>query len=391
MTDTNASSLPIGDGRDAPRVVILGAGMIAEVHRRAALLAGARVVGVMASSPARSAEVAARWRTAPFDSFAALRELAPDVVHVCSPNGLHAEHTIAALDAGAHVICEKPLAVSSGIARELTDYAAQLDRIATVPFVYRYHPLVREIRARAQAGEFGRWQLLHGSYLQDWLLSPTATSWRVDASKGGPSRTFADIGSHWCDLMEFVTGERIASLSAATTITVPERPAQSSASFGGAHGVGPLQRVDTEDAASVMFRTASGVLGTVTVSQVSAGRKNRLWFEFDGAHRSAVFDQEHPETVWLGSQGSAEVLSRDPSAGAADARRLSHLPAGHAQGYAQCFENFVADTYARVAGQAVDGVPTFADGLRSSRIVDAVIRSAQTGQWVDVNDAADVT
>ncbi|WP_321957850.1 Gfo/Idh/MocA family protein [Paraburkholderia bannensis] len=390
MTDTNASSLPIGDNRDGPRVAILGAGMIADVHRRSALLAGARVVGVMASSVARSADVAARWRTAPIDSFAALRELAPDVVHVCSPNGLHAEHTIAALDAGAHVICEKPLAVSSSVAHELTDYAAQLDRIATVPFVYRYHPLVREIRARAQNDEFGRWQLLHGSYLQDWLLSPMATSWRVDASKGGPSRTFADIGSHWCDLMEFVTGERIASLIAATTITVPQRPVQSSATFGGAGGAGPLQRVDTEDAASVMFRTASGVLGTVTVSQVSAGRKNRLWFEFDGALRSAVFDQEHPETVWLGSQGSAEILPRDPSAGSTDARRLSHLPAGHAQGYAQCFENFVADTYARVAGGAVEGVPTFADGLRSSRIVDAVIRSASSGQWVDVVDVADV-
>lgn len=368
----------------ALRVVILGAGMIGEVHRRSALLAGGQLVGVMASSPARSAEAAKRWRTSAIDSIEQLKAFAPDVVHVCSPNGLHEAHVKAALDADAHVICEKPLAVSSDIALELTTLARRRNRIATVPFVYRYHPLVREIRARAMAGEFGRWHLLHGSYLQDWLLNPLATSWRVDSEKGGASRTFADIGSHWCDLMEFVTGERISSVIAATSTTIPERPANSTATFGAGHAAGAMKKVDTEDAATVIFRTGSGVMGTVIVSQVSAGRKNRLWLEFDGELRSAVFDQEHPETVWLGGEKSAEVLQRDPSNGSLEQNRLSHLPAGHAQGYAQCFENFVNDTYERIRGIYLDGVPSFDDGLRSTRIVEAVIRSARSGQWVDV-------
>ena len=355
------------------RVVILGTGMIGEVHRRAAVLAGARVVGAMASTPTRSEEVAQRWGTTPVRSLADLAGLAPDVVHVCSPNSLHAEHVEAAIDADAHVICEKPLAVGSEVAGRLARLAAGRGRVATVPFVYRFHPLVREIRSRVAAGEFGRWQLLHGSYLQDWLLSPAATSWRVDSAAGGPSRAFADIGSHWCDLMEFVTGERIAAVVAATTTTVPERPFR-----------GLMRAVDTEDAATALFTTHSGVLGSVTVSQVSAGRKNRLWFEFDGQHRSAVFDQENPETVWLGSAASAEVLARDPGRGSAEQRRLSTLPAGHPQGYAQCFENFVADTYAAIRGETREGLPTFADGVRSARIVDAVIDSARSAQWTTV-------
>ncbi|MEO1977529.1 MAG: Gfo/Idh/MocA family oxidoreductase, partial [Paracoccaceae bacterium] len=279
------------------RVAILGAGMIGEVHRRAAMLAGAQLVGVMASSAERSVEAAAAWGTDPIRSVAELADLAPDVVHVCSPNGLHVSHVEAAVAAGAHVICEKPLSVATDEAVHVAQVAADSDRVATVPFVYRFHPLVREIRARVQGGEFGTLQLIHGSYLQDWLLSPMATSWRVDSAVGGPSRAFADIGSHWCDLMEFITGDRIASLVAATAITVPERPATASPSFSaGAQDGGPLRKVDTEDVASVMFRTARGVLGTVSISQVSAGRKNRLWIEIDGEHLSAAFDQENPET-----------------------------------------------------------------------------------------------
>ncbi|MFZ2994758.1 Gfo/Idh/MocA family protein [Sphingobium sp.] len=371
------------------RVAILGTGMIAEVHRRAAMLAGAQVVGAMASTPERSLAAAQRWHTQPIATLDALAALAPDVVHVCSPNNLHADHVEAAITSGAHVICEKPLATNSQTARRLMTLAQDHGRIATVPFVYRFHPLVREIRARAQDGEFGRWQLLHGSYLQDWLLSPHATSWRVDSSRGGPSRAFADIGSHWCDLMEFVTGERIASVAAAATITVPQRPATSQQSFSSGASAGPLITVDTEDAATIMFRTQSGVLGTAVISQVSAGRKNRLWFEFDGAFKSAVFDQETPETMWLGSEGSIEIVQRDPGRGSADQRRLSSLPPGHAQGYAQCFENYVADTYAAVRGELRDGLPTFADGARSADIIDAVMQAAATGRWVDVAASAD--
>ena len=352
------------------RVAILGTGMIGAVHRRAAILAGAEIVGVMASTPDRSAQAAAAWGTQPIHDIEALASLGADVVHVCTPNAEHASQTEAALDAGAHVICEKPLGVSVAEATRLADRAEALGRVATVPFVYRFHPLVREIRSRAMAGAFGSWQLLHGSYLQDWLLDPTATSWRVDSALGGPSRTFADIGSHWCDLMEFVTGERIESVVAEMTTTVTERPRP---------GHQGTIAVDTEDAASVLFRTENGVLGSTTVSQVSAGRKNRLWFEFDGSLRSAVFDQENPETAWLGAESSDEIIRRTPAHGSADQRRLSVLPPGHPQGYAQCFDAFVDDTYATVRGEEREGLPTFRDGARSAQIVDAVIASSRSG------------
>jgi len=370
------------------RVVIIGSGMIGQVHRRASVLSGAQLVGVFSGSRESTLDAAKKWNTEPLDSLAHLDEVAPDVVHVCTPNALHAEYVEAAIAAGAHVICEKPLAVSTEVAQRLTDLAKKYQRVATVPFVYRFHPLVREIRARSQAGEFGRWQLLHGSYLQDWLLSPLATSWRVNSKVGGPSRAFADIGSHWCDLMEFISGERIATLSAATSITVPERPSKSSATFSGASADAKKSKVDTEDAATLLFKTTSGVLGSVVISQVSAGRKNRLWIELDGEHRSAVFDQENPETIWLGSEASAEIVQRDPSRGSADQKRLSNLPPGHPQGYAQCFDNFVADTYASIKGEMREGLPTFADGLRSTKIIDAVIRSALTGAWMDVPSSA---
>ena len=366
------------------KAVIIGSGMIGEIHRRSALLAGAEIVGVMASSPVRSEEAAVKWHTKAVRGLEEIAGLQPDVVHVCSPNALHEAHVAAALQAGAHVICEKPLATSVESAQRLLGLAEQHRRIATVPYVYRFHPLIRELRARVKAGEFGKWQLLHGSYLQDWLLDPLATSWRVSAKVGGESRAFADIGSHWCDLVEFVTGERIASLIASATITVPERPEKSAATFGGAREGGALVKVETEDAASIMFKTQTGVLGSVVVSQVSAGRKNRLWFELDGAHQSAVFDQELPESVWIGTEFGACIINRDPSQGAEDQRRLSSLPPGHAQGYAQCFDNFVRDTYDAIRGTIHDGLPGFADGVRSTRIIDAVMHSARTQQWVAV-------
>lgn len=377
------------------RVAIIGAGMIGAVHRRAAQLAGAEVVGVLASGPRRSAEAALSWGVDhAFADLDALLAAQVDVIHVCTPNATHAEYAAAALAAGKHVICEKPLGVSLAEAR-LMAAAVPAGAVATVPFVYRYHPLVHEIRARRIAGEFGSWNLLHGSYLQDWMLDQSANSWRVDPALGGASRAFADIGSHWCDLVEWVSGERIVSLSAALSTAYAERGAPTTQTFraadngSAAHGaVAVADRetvtVTTEDSAVVGFRTASGVLGSLTVSQVAAGRKNRLWFELDGACGSAVFDQENPETIWLGSTDGATVLARDPRHGSVTQRSRDPLPAGHSRGYAQCFEDFVADTYAAIDGADPESLPTFGDGLRSAKLVDALLRSAATGTWVDI-------
>lgn len=365
---------------------IVGAGMIGEVHRRSALLAGAEITGVLASTPQRSLEKAGEWNVCAFASFdEVLADDRVDVVHICTPNATHAPFAEAALAAGKHVICEKPLGISLEEAERMAAAAGASGLVATVPFVYRYHPLVREIRARRQAGEFGDWHLLHGSYLQDWMLDPDASGWRVDPDQGGVSRAFADIGSHWCDLVQWVSGETFTDVLAEFSIAVPTRPAAGGASFSGPSGeVGERVAVRTEDTAALLLRTGSGVLASATISQVAAGRKNRLWFELDGSGGSAVFDQENPEQIWLGGAESNRVLTRDIGTGSAEQRRLSKLPAGHAQGYADCFDAFVADTYAAIDGGDPEGLPTFTDGLRSARLVDAVVRASGNGSWTKV-------
>ncbi len=367
-------------------VAIIGAGMMGEVHTRASRLAGAVVRGMVASTPERGRQAAERLgiERAYASAEEAFDDAGVSVIHVCTPNASHFPLALAALAAGKHVICEKPLATSAQDAETLATAARASGRVAAVPFVYRYHPMVREARALIQDGSVGALQLIHGSYLQDWLLGQADTNWRVDAAVGGPSRAFADIGSHWCDLVEWVTGERFESVVASVQTTVAERPTGTVKSFTAAAAGGETQKVGTEDIAGALLRTRQGVLATLTVSQVSAGRKNRLWFEIDGANSSLVFDQEEPERLWVGSRDSTRLLVRDPSRGSAEQRRLATLPAGHAQGYAQCFEAFIADTYATIRGETREGLPTFDDGWRSARIVDAVLASSKANGWVTI-------
>ena len=370
------------------RAAIAGAGFIGAVHARSSRLAGAQVVGISASSPERAAQAAAELGVE--RAFASSEELVAaddiDVVHICTPNHLHQPLAEAALAAGKHVICEKPLALDAAGARRLVDAAAASDRQAAVPFVYRYYPTVREARERIRAGEAGPLRLLHGTYLQDWLLSAEDDNWRVDADLGGASRAFADIGSHWCDLAEFVSGHRITRLSARTLTAVPERRRSGGArAFEAAGANGELRAVGTEDAVVVQFETDHGALGSAVISQISAGRKNRLWLELDGAAEAFAFDQENPESLWLGRREAATIVRRDPAHLSAPAARLATLPAGHPQGYADCFDLFVADVYAAIRGEDErDGVPAFHDGLRAAEITGAVLESAREQRWVDV-------
>lgn len=348
------------------RIGIVGAGFMGRVHARAVRVAGAHLVGVAAAAPGRADTVA--------KEFGAERPIADaaelvsaddiDVVHVCTPNHLHASITLDALAAGKHVVCEKPLATTAADADRMV--AAAEGRLGAVPFVYRFHPMVRQARAMVAAGELGAVSLVHGSYLQDWLLRPADDDWRVDPAQGGASRAFADIGSHWCDLAEFVTGDRIARVHAQTNTVHPER--------GGA-------AVHTEDVVTVQFATARGAIGTTLISQVSAGRRNRLFLEVSGSEGTAAFDQEQPELLWHGRRDASRVLVRDPETLAAPAARFARLPAGHAQGYQDCFDAFVADAYAAISGPVPDGLPVFADGARAARICEAVLASAAEGRW----------
>ena len=348
----------------------VGGGFMAEVHSRAARSTRARLVGIVSSSPARSTAAAQNLGIdAAYDSVEQLlNDPAVDVVHIVTPNATHRDLALAAIRAGKHVVCEKPLATSVTDAAELVAAAEQAGVVATVPFAYRFHPMVREARARLASGEPGRLLSIQGVYLQDWLLDKSDDNWRVDPGQGGPSRAFADIGSHLCDLIEFVTDDRIARVQALSRTVHPERAS--------------TKDVTTEDLVAAMFETAGGAVGTLLVSQVAPGRKNRLHFELSGSRESVVFDQENPETLWLGRRAGFEVITRGDNL-SPDAARLSILPSGHPLGFQDAFNAFVADSYAAITGDAPDGLPTFDDGLRAVRITNAVIESAQSGSWVD--------
>ena len=237
--------------------------------------------------------------------------------------------------------------------------------VHAVPFAYRFYGSVREARARIAATPDGV-RIVHGSYLQDWLSRADDTNWRVDPALGGASRAFGDIGVHWCDLVEFVTGHRIAQVNA--KLLVLPRPG---AGTGG-----------TEDAAVVQFTTDRGAIGSTVISQVSPGRKNRLWLSVDTADASYQFDQENPDSLWIGGRGHSVVLPRateDQVIGP----RYDLVPTGHPQGYQDCFTHLVRDVHAAIHGAAPDGLPTFADGLRAALLTDAVLQSARTGAWTE--------
>jgi len=370
MTPVATAPTPQQDGSVADtrlRVGIVGTGFMARVHARAALVSGGALTGVVGSRPEAGDRFAADLGARGYPDLGAMLDDV-DVVHVCTPNHTHRDLALQALEAGRAVVCEKPLATSLAAAREMG--SAATGAVATVPFVYRFHPMVREARARTARGELGRVGSVHGSYLQDWLSRGDDDNWRTDPAIGGPSRAFGDIGSHWCDLAEFVTGDPIARLSARTSTVRPDRAGSS---------------VSTEDVVSVQFVTTAGVLGNLVVSQVAAGRKNRLYLEVNGTDSSVGFDQEAPEGLWLGRREGSVNLVRDPEVLSPDAARLSRLPAGHAQGYQDCFDAFVADTYATVSGERREGLPTFADGVRSAAVVEAVLASADAdAAWTEV-------
>lgn len=361
---------------DRLRSGIIGSGFMGQVHAHALRVAGADLTAVAGSSPAAAeagaarlgAERAARTPQELIDS--------PDVdvVHVCTPNGTHRDLAAAALAAGKHVVCEKPLATTREDAALLAGLASRSAAVTAVPFVYRYYPAVREARARIAAGEAGRLHFLHGSYLQDWLARPEDTNWRVDPALGGASRAFGDIGVHWCDLMEFVTGHRISALIAHTSTALPER-----------QGPDGRRAVLTEDIATVLFETDQGATGNVAVSQVTLGEKNRLRFSFDGASASYAFDQESPDVLLVGGREATLVVPRDPATLAPAARSYSTLPPGHPQGYQDSFNLFISDVYAAIAGESRQGLATFADGLRAATLTAAVLQSAGTRSWVEVS------
>lgn len=354
------------------RIGIVGGGFMGRVHSRAARAAGGTLAGIASSTPESAVRAASALGIE--RGYASVDELigddSIDIVHICTPNTTHAELAAAVIAAGKHVICEKPLATSVTDAESLARSAERAGVTATVPFVYRYHPMVREARARVERGDLGTLLTVNGAYLQDWLQSDSDDDWRVDSSLGGPSRAFADIGSHLVDLVEFVTGEPIARLNAVKRTVFSERARN--------------RDIATEDAVALVVETVTGAIGTLLVSQVAPGRKNHLVLEISGTSESARFEQERPDELWIGRRVGSELLPREESQLSDDAARLSVLPAGHPLGYQDAFTAFVTDSYAASRGATPTGLPTFEDGLRAAIVTDAVLRSADAGAWVDL-------
>jgi predicted dehydrogenase len=375
------------------RTAIFGTGFMGRVH----LEAVRRLEFVEVAAIAGRNEEAARRLGAGFSIFKIttdyrdiLRDPAIDAVHICTPNAQHFPMAKDALQAGKHVICEKPLATSVQDGRELVALAAQQGVRDCVCHNLRFYPMVQQMRALREAGDLGEILMVQGTYFQDWLLYETDWNWRVDASAGGPSRSMADIGSHWFDLAEHVTGLRVSSLCAdlQTFHRTRKRPKHSVETFANKL-LGPEDyietAVDTEDFGAVIFHMGARTRGSVTASQVSAGRKNRFNIEIYGTRSSVAWNQERPDELWVGHRDTGnEILIKDPSLLKPQARSYADLPGGHSEGYDDTFKQLFRRFYASIGTGGTPEYPQFVDGLRQLTILNAVLQSQGARAWVDV-------
>lgn len=372
---------------------VIGGGFIGSAHVEALRRLNVPVRGLLERTPDLGSRRAGELGVA--RAYGSLDELLADpaveVVHVASPNALHYPQVRQILQAGRHVVCEKPLATTSAESSRLAVEAQAAGVVAAVNFNLRFYPLNQHVRQLVADGGIGIPRLISGHYLQDWLLFDTDWNWRLEPEVGGELRAVADIGSHWLDLAAFLTRDPISHVLAdlATFVPIRRQPAGPSQTFAGARPGATVDReIRSEDAASILLRFASGARGAVTISQVSPGRKNSLRYEIDGSVAAAAWDSERPDELWVGRRdGPNELLLRNPAlmnrAGAAAA----FLPGGHAEGFADTFRAAFAAIYADVAAGGPSASPayaTFADGHAEMLVNDAIAESARSGTWAEV-------
>jgi len=375
---------------------VIGSGFIGTVHVEALRRIGVRVTGVLGSTADRAAQSAAALDVP--RGYASLEELLADpevnVVHVTSPNQLHAAHVKAVLGAGRHVICEKPLAMTSAESAELVALARDSGLVSAVNFNLRFYPLNQHVGSLVRSGGLGDVRLVSGRYFQDWLLRDTDWNWRLEKSQGGALRAVGDIGSHWLDLTSTMTGLRVESVLAdlATFIPVRQKPAGSVLTFSTERAAETVPvDIDTEDVALLLIRYEGGARGSVTISQLSAGRKNSLAYEIDGSESAVAWDSETPEQLWIGHRDEPnQVLIRNPALMNDAGRAAARLPGGHVEGFADTFGALFRAIYDDVLEGTPSSSPpyaTFADGHEEMLIGDAVLESARSGTWVQVRRA----
>lgn len=379
------------------QVGIVGSGFIGPAHIEALRRLGFVEVVALCDASLEQAQAKARQLNIPHaygDVDALLAHPGLQVVHNCTPNFLHAQVNRQILNAGKHVFSEKPLCLTSEEARELEQLALDAGVVHGVSFVYRQFAMVQQAASMMRDGSAGRLFSAYGGYHQDWMLLETDFNWRVDAQQGGVSRALADIGSHWCDTVQFVTGRRIVEVMADLAIVWPTRKASvaAEATFSEQRLDAQYQDipVTTEDAGSVLFRFDDGSKGCFSVSQVSAGRKNHLSFEISGSQCALSWDQETPQQLWVGHRQQAnQILTDDPGLMNADVAASAHFPGGHIEGWPDAFKNMMLQFYQAVqTGQMpapqARRFASFKDGADVMYIIDAIIKSHQQQRWVSV-------
>jgi predicted dehydrogenase len=381
-------------------VAIIGSGFMGAAHIDALRrVPGVNVAAISSIDRPRAAELARHFAIPHvFDDWRDLLQR-PEIaaVHNCTPNNLHFEVNRALLEAGKHVLSEKPLTMTSDESAELVRLARDKGVVTAINFNYRGYPLIQQARGIVERGELGKVHLVHGHYLQDWLLYDTDYNWRLESGISGTSRAIADIGSHWFDLIQFVTGAKIKRVFAHlyTVHQTRKKPKFEIETYKGKE-LGAIDDydevpIDTEDGGFVLLEFDNGIRGNLTVSQVSAGRKNRQWFEVDGSRSAICWNQEDPNNLWIGHRDKAnEVLIKDPSLLDPVARTFAHYPGGHPEGYPDGPRNLFRNLYRYIQegkrpGQDAANFPTFEDGHWEVRIVEAVLRSNERQAWVDVD------
>jgi len=378
---------------------VIGTGFIGTVHVEALRRIGVDVRGVLGSSPARGSERAAALGVPrSYDSLDdLLADPAVEVVHVTSPNDLHVAQARAILAAGRHVVCEKPLGMTADGTAGLVELAAATGLVNATNFNIRYYPLNQHARETVAAGTLGDVRLVTGHYFQDWLLLESDWNWRLQPDRGGALRAVGDIGSHWMDLMTYVTGQHIVEVLADLTTFIDTRhePAGPVESFSTERSADTVARpIATEDTASILLRFDGGARGAVTVSQISPGRKNSLQYEIDGSEAALAWDSEQPDQVWIGHRDRPnEILIRNPALMGPAGQAAAALPGGHVEGFFDTFCAHFRAVYADVVAGAVSsrpGYPTFADGHDEMLVGDAIARSARERRWVSVDRPAPI-
>ena len=383
--------------RDKVKAALIGGGFIGPVHAEALRRIGVEVVGLLDISPERARPQADKMGVKKvykdFDDL--LNDADVQVVHVASPNFAHYEQAKRVLESGRHVVCEKPLANTSKETSVLKDLAAARPKqAAAVNYNVRFYPLCHEMRERVAKGDIGRVLSVTGSYTQDWLLLPNDYNWRVEPDGATNLRAVADVGTHWMDLAQFVTGKKIRAVNADLATFHKERfkPVGAAETFtGGAMGqkqATEAVKITTEDHGAILLHWDDDIRGVYHVSQCTAGRKNRLYLEVAGTEGSMTWDSEQPDRLWIGRRNRpSELLQRDPSLLSGPAGAISHYPGGHAEGFPDAFKQLALSVYRWVAdgGKSEAGFPTFADGHREVLLCEAIAKSAKEGAWTKVD------